>query len=179
MPGIGIGAQTTFRTSGAGGTISVLDDVGDVNLTSIADNQALIWDSATSKWVNETLSGGGTVEILPNSIVNADINTNAAIAKSKLALTGAILNADLAGSIADSKLLQITDKAKLPATILYNDIDNDLGVHFLEQTLLGASAANPGTDDEVRLYPKRIDANNVGYYIKMEKAGAIAEVQVA
>jgi hypothetical protein len=38
------------------------------------------------------------------SIVNADISTSAAIAYSKLALTGAILNADLAGSIAYSKL---------------------------------------------------------------------------
>lgn len=37
-------------------------------------------------------------------IVNADINASAAIAYGKLALTGAILNADLAGSIAYSKL---------------------------------------------------------------------------
>lgn len=41
---------------------------------------------------------------LTGSIVNADVNASAAIAYSKLNLTGAVLNADLAGSIAYSKL---------------------------------------------------------------------------
>jgi hypothetical protein len=41
---------------------------------------------------------------LTGSIVNADLSASAAIAYSKLNLTGAILNADLAGSIAYSKL---------------------------------------------------------------------------
>lgn len=43
-----------------------------------------------------------------SSIVNADVSNSAAIAYSKLALTGSILNADLAGSIAASKLI-LTD----------------------------------------------------------------------
>lgn len=51
-----------------------------------------------------TLNTVGSALIDNDSIVNADINSAAAIAYSKLALTGAILNADLAGSIAYSKL---------------------------------------------------------------------------
>lgn len=47
------------------------------------------------------------------NISNANISNSAAIAYSKLALTGAILNADLAGSIADSKLSQITTASKV------------------------------------------------------------------
>ena len=50
------------------------------------------------------VDSSGTATFGSGVIVNADINAAAAIAYSKLALTGAILNADLAGSIALSKL---------------------------------------------------------------------------
>ena len=33
---------------------AALNDISDVNITSLADNQILVYDSATSKWVNET-----------------------------------------------------------------------------------------------------------------------------
>lgn len=51
-----------------------------------------------------TLSTIASANITDGTIVNADLSTSAAIAYSKLALTGAVLNADLAGSIALSKL---------------------------------------------------------------------------
>ncbi len=51
------------------------------------------------------LQFNGTTLLLSGLIVNADISPAAAIAYSKLNLTGAILNADLAGSIAYSKLI--------------------------------------------------------------------------
>ena len=69
---------------------------------------------------------------LATSIVNADIHTAAAIAYGKLNLTGAILDTDLAGSITNAKLLQITDKAKLPSPVMYEDEDNNLGDHYLD-----------------------------------------------
>lgn len=47
---------------------------------------------------------GNSLQIKAAGITNSHINASAAIAYSKLALTGAILNADLAGSIAYSKL---------------------------------------------------------------------------
>lgn len=50
------------------------------------------------------------------NIDNTNIATSAAIAYSKLSLTGAILNADLAGSITDSKLSQITTASKVSGT---------------------------------------------------------------
>lgn len=53
-----------------------------------------------------------------SSIINADVSNSAAIAYAKLALTGAILNADLAGSIADSKLSQITTASKVSGAAL-------------------------------------------------------------
>lgn len=51
-----------------------------------------------------TLSSAGVAAIASDVIVNADINSSAAIAYSKLNLTGAILSADLAGSIDATKI---------------------------------------------------------------------------
>lgn len=63
-------------------------------------------------------------------IDNTNLATNAAIAYSKLSLTGAILNADLAGLIADSKLLQITTASKVSgaAITLLTSLPSGAGV---------------------------------------------------
>jgi len=47
----------TFSSPSVGG-VSRLQDLSDVTLTSPTNNQALTYDSATGKWVNETVSGG-------------------------------------------------------------------------------------------------------------------------
>ena len=52
--------------------------------------------------------GADTLDITADSLVNVDINSAAAIAYSKLNLTGAIINADLAGSIAVGKIALAT-----------------------------------------------------------------------
>jgi hypothetical protein len=62
---------------------------------------------ALSKLATGALPTGITIasaNIVDGAIVNVDINASAAIAYSKLSLTGAILNADLAGSISASKI---------------------------------------------------------------------------
>lgn len=56
------------------------------------------------------------------AVVNADVSASAAIAYSKLALTGAVLNADLAGSIADSKLSTISTAGKVSGAAITSGI---------------------------------------------------------
>ena len=51
-----------------------------------------------------TIGSSGAVAIASGVIVNADVNSSAAIAYSKLALTGAVVSADLAGSIDATKI---------------------------------------------------------------------------
>src|SRR5665213_1476723 len=74
------------------------------------------------------LSIHGTAGTVTNSILATDAVTNvkvaagAAIAYSKLNLTGAILNADLAGSISDSKLSTITTAGKVADSALSSNI---------------------------------------------------------
>ena len=51
-----------------------------------------------------TITSAGVVAIASGVIINADVNSSAAIAYSKLALTGAVVSADLAGSIDATKI---------------------------------------------------------------------------
>ena len=51
-----------------------------------------------------TIGSSGAVAIASGVIVNADVNSSAAIAYSKLALTGAVVSADLAGTIDATKI---------------------------------------------------------------------------
>ena len=41
-------------------TVSAIEDIGDVTITSPTDNQVLSYDSATTTWTNQTVAGGVT-----------------------------------------------------------------------------------------------------------------------
>jgi hypothetical protein len=80
-----------------------LSELEDVNITTPANAEILLYDNSSSKWVNEGFSslaatsdatityaaGVAKIEINAGAIVNADINSSAAIAQSKLALSDA------------------------------------------------------------------------------------------
>jgi hypothetical protein len=74
----------------------------------------------------------GALSITAGSIVNADVAAGAAIAYAKLALTGAILNADLAGSIAYAKLV-------LTGAVVNADIAAAAAIAFSKMAALSAS----------------------------------------
>lgn len=74
--------------------------------------------------VNADIASGAAIAYsklsLTGSIVNADISASAAIAYSKLTLTGAVVNADISASaaIVDTKLAQITTASKVHGSSL-------------------------------------------------------------
>jgi len=76
--------------------------------------------------VNSDIAGGAAIAYsklaLSGSIVNADISSGAAIAYSKLNLSGSIQNSDLAGSISYSKL-------SLSGSIVDSDISNSANIN--------------------------------------------------
>jgi hypothetical protein len=85
-----------------------------VQATATAGTNTITLPAVTGTVI--TTGDTGTITstmIADGTITNSDINASAAIAYSKLALTGAILNADLAGSIADSKLSTISTAGKV------------------------------------------------------------------
>ena len=72
-------------------TANELSELTDVNITSAADGALLFYDTGTSKWIDNVVSGDitiadtGVAAISSGVIVNDDINASAAIADTKLA----------------------------------------------------------------------------------------------
>jgi len=81
-------------------TANELSELTDVNITTPADGSVLFYDTATSKWIDNVVSGDitiadtGVAAISSGVIVNADINASAAIDASKLA-DGSVSNTEL------------------------------------------------------------------------------------
>jgi hypothetical protein len=81
-----------YVDSQAGGA-TTLSDLTDTNVTTPADGALLFYDTATSKWIDNVVSGDitiadtGVAAIGSGVIVNADVNASAAIDVSKTALT--------------------------------------------------------------------------------------------
>ena len=111
-------------------------------LTNIAIG-ALAGNISESAQVFQDVSGdvsiasNGTAAIGSGVIVNDDINASAAIAYGKLNLTGAVVNDDLAGSIANSKL------ANDGITIAGND--TSLGGSITAATILDGTGVHSGS----------------------------------
>lgn len=55
----GSGGLTWAAAAGGGGGSSTLTSLTDVNVTTPTNGQALVYDTASSKWINGTVSGGG------------------------------------------------------------------------------------------------------------------------
>ena len=140
-------------------TANELSELTDVNITSAADGALLFYDTGTSKWIDNVVSGDitiadtGVATISAGAVDNAMLSGN--IANNKLvndsvsfggvsldlgqsdatpafdlsdatnypttSLTGTITNAQLAGSIADSKLSTITTADKVSAAAIQVD----------------------------------------------------------
>jgi len=140
-------------------TANELSELTDTNITSAADGALLFYDTATSKWIDNVVSGDITIADTGVATIAAGAVDNAmlagSIANNKLvndsvsfggvsvdlgasdatpafdlsdatnyptsSLTGTITNAQLAGSIDDSKLNTITTADKVSAAAVQVD----------------------------------------------------------
>ena len=110
-------------------TANELSELTDVNITTPSDGALLFYDTGTSKWIDNVVSGDitiadtGIAAISSGVIVNDDVNASAGIVYSKLSLSDSIVNADINSSaaIADTKLATITTADKVSGSAVQID----------------------------------------------------------
>lgn len=104
---------------------------------------------------------------LTGSIVNADVAGGAAIAYSKLALTGSILNADLAGSIAYSKLV-------LSNSIVNADINTAAAIAYSKLALTG-SIVNADIATAAAIARSKLAAGTANTFVRNDQSGNLID----
>ena len=137
-----------------------LSELTDTNITTPADGALLFYDTTTSKWIDNVVSGDvtiadtGVAAIGSGVIVNDDINASAAISVSKTALTagtGLTLTSDTLS--VDASQTQITAVGTIGtgtwqgSVISDTYVANDLTISggTIENTVIGASTPAAGT----------------------------------
>jgi hypothetical protein len=144
-----------------------LNDLSDVNVSGGAtDNQALAWDDATSKWIPQTISGGGggTGDVVGpasatnNAVTRFDGTTGKLIQNStvtisdtgNIATTGTVDGRDVStdGSKLDGieALADVTDTTNVTAAgaLMDSELTSIADVKGLNQSVVSAATPNFG-----------------------------------
>jgi len=158
----GIPSQQSVKAyvdANAGGS-STLAGLSDTNITSPADASLLFYDTGTSKWIDNAVSGDitiadtGVAAIGSGVIINADVKSDAAIAVSKTALvagTGITLSTNTLN--VDASQTQITAVGTIGTGVWQGTavadayVANDLTISggTVNNTVIGGSTAAAGT----------------------------------
>ena len=170
-------------------TANELSELTDTNITTPADGALLFYDTATSKWIDNVVSGDITIadtgvatiaagavdnamlagSIANNKLVNDSVSfggVSVALGASDAtpafdlsdatnyptsSLTGTITNAQLAGSIADSKLNTISTAGKVDLAALEIDGGTDIGADLTSSDLIIVDDGAGGTNRKAAL----------------------------
>jgi hypothetical protein len=150
-------------------TFEEMEDTNIDDTTALANNQFAIYDSGISRWINSgfdtgdngaspavpnsdfiiTKDGSGNLigSYQPNSIVNADVKSDAAIAQSKLNMNAATTRANATGITQADLGLASFHNTQFDATDGWIEL-KDLGVvnaKIADSTIANAKLANQGT----------------------------------
>ena len=116
-------------------TANELSELTDTNITSPADGSILFYDTASSKWIDNAVSGDITIADTGVATIEA----------------GAVDNAMLAGSIADSKLSTISTANKVSLSALDIDGATDIGGALATGDLIAVDDGAGGTNKKAAL----------------------------
>jgi hypothetical protein len=170
-PSTVITAGTNLSWSGntlnaAGASVASIDDIGDVTITTVADNELLAYDSTSGEWINQTPNESGFAAIATSGNISdaGDYDANKYIDHTGVSITAGTgltgggdisstrtLNVDV--GIADDKIVQMddldaadNDYAKFTTNGLegrsYSEVKSDLSLDNVENTALSTWAGS-------------------------------------
>jgi hypothetical protein len=126
---------------------TALDDLTDIVITSPTDGQALVWDTTTSKWINETVSAVSDITSLTDVTISGVIANNEVLAY------------DTASSL---WINQTADEAGLATSSHNHSLDSLSNVYINSLTdgdaLMWSSASSAWINQEVLLEAALISA---------------------
>ena len=131
-----------------GGIVNALDDIGDVTITSVANEDVLAYDSASSKWINQSADESGRVtatstNTFENKTVDLGDNT----------LTGSV--AEFNTALQSESFATLGGTETLVSKTLTSPVVNTqiTGTAILDSdTMSGASATTLATSESIKAY---------------------------
>jgi hypothetical protein len=186
-----------------GGQMNDLNGIENVNITSVTDEEFLVYDIGTSKWINQTkaeldlstITGTETLtnKTLTTPIISSISNTGTITLPTSTTtlvgtdttdtLTNKTLTTPIISSISNTGTLTLPTSTD---TLVGRDTTDTLTNKTLTNPTLGASymdfdVMSPPSDPSAgtgRLYTKVIDGSNDGLFMKIKQGGVIVEVQI-
>ncbi len=155
-------------------SINMAGDVTGTTTTSVVEkiNGASVPSSSLAS-TNHLLKVSGTSALAYGYLVNANVDAAAAIAYSKLALTGTILNADINASAGI-----VYSKLALTGTILNADINASAGIVYSKLALTG-SILNADVNASAGIVYSKLALSNTIVNADVNTAAAIAYSKLA
>ena len=192
-----------------GGVVNAVNDIANVNITSVGDNEVLAYDNSSSKWINQTAAEAGLMVTNGNTTGSSGSCTgNAATVTTNANLTGEVTSSGNAATIADN----IVDEANLKVSnaptngyylsaqsgntggLTWAEVSTGGGVFTVfgnstttsyagqsgEAQTIGTAVGSLASGSGDRdVYIRKIDTNNEGVFTVIHKNGALVEIQIA
>jgi len=192
-----------------GGVVNAVNDIANVNITSVGDNEVLAYDNSSSKWINQTAAEAGLMVTNGNTTGSSGSCTgNAATVTTNANLTGEVTSSGNAATIADN----IVDEANLKVSnsptnglflqaqsgntggltwasagggsSLFSTFSNSTTTSYAGQSgeaqTIGTAVGSLASGSGDRdVYIRKIDTNNEGVFTVIHKNGALVEIQIA
>jgi hypothetical protein len=103
-----------------------LDELHDVQLTSLANNNVLAYDSATSLWKNKTAANAGlaTTTDLASYATNTNLNLKAPLSNPTFTGTATVPTLSVSGNATVSGTLGVTGNTTITGTLVADDVSS-------------------------------------------------------